>query len=155
MGPVSCIDAAISSGRLSEAATSYGQERIARAMCAAAKFLNRSAEDARTFDALRKSRWPHAAEHVEGGLEHVVSVDNGASYAELWARGDGNWYVLTEPVPTTAVRKDAVERVLGASIWEIPGVYKGMDLDRVMPRFLARSFGSIQIAGGSGDCGCK
>lgn len=53
-----------------------------------------------------------------GGIEHVISVDNGAYYMELWRDGSGSYYVTT-----------------GAKVVQMPGLAKGARLDDALDRF--------------------
>src|SRR6476659_5216173 len=63
--------------------------------------------------------YPSVSKSVLGGISHVVSVDNGAYYAELWYKG-GSWYAVTG-----AELKKATTKV---EYYEIPGITKGMSL---------------------------
>lgn len=99
--------------------------------------LVKSMLTSRFGDALSKS--------VVGGLQHVVSVDNGASYAELWHKG-GNWYAVTGGQPTGGPTVDK------GGIYEIAGVVKGMPAPEATTRFLEAVFGPSAI--GKGGCGC-
>jgi len=78
---------------------------------------------------IRTSAWPTISKAVSGGLQHVISVDNGANYAELWHRA-GNWYAVT----------GAIEKSGDVGDWQfidaIGGVNKGMSITEVVPLFL-------------------
>ncbi|KKL73469.1 hypothetical protein LCGC14_2074640, partial [marine sediment metagenome] len=67
-----------------------------------------------------KTQYPHLYKGAVGGIEHVISVDNGAYYMELWRSGenDGNYYATT-----------------GAAIKPLPGLAKGARLDEALDRF--------------------
>jgi hypothetical protein len=68
-------------------------------------------------------RWGNIGKAVRGGIQHVVSADSGAYYAELWSSGvgkDANWYAVT-----------------GAGIHEVEGIKKGMPLSDALRIFLA------------------
>jgi hypothetical protein len=63
------------------------------------------------------TRFPTLYKGAVGGLEHVISVDNGGAYFELWREGE-NWYATT-----------------GAAIKELPGLMKGAKLDEALDQF--------------------
>ena len=71
---------------------------------------------------LRTSRFSKLSKTVEGGFKHMISVDNGALYAELWSKGD-SWYAVTD-----------------AAISLVAGIHKGMDARDAVPQFLKAVF---------------
>lgn len=83
---------------------------------------------------------------VLGGMQHVVSVDNAAGYAELWYKG-GSWYAVTDAALSKALTGKATEM-----IWEVPGIVKGMKLDEASVRFMEAVFGPANVQKG---CGCS
>lgn len=83
---------------------------------------------------------------VLGGIQHVISVDNAASYAELWHKG-GNWYAVTG-----ADMDKATGAVSKGGIYEVAGISKGMPIREAVPRFLEAVFGPSKFSKG---CGCK
>lgn len=78
--------------------------------------------------------WPSVAKSVLGGIQHVISVDNGASYAELWYKG-GNWYTLTGADLKKSQDWDSFSMVRG--------ITKGMSMNDAVPRFLEALFGPL------------
>lgn len=93
-----------------------------------------------------KSRFGDRLEKaVQGGLRHVLSVDNAANYAELWYKG-GSWYAVTG-----ATKDENGETVKKGGIYEIAGISKGMPLREASSRFLEAVFGPMGVAKG---CGC-
>lgn len=87
---------------------------------------------------IRTSEWPTLSKSVVGGLQHVISVENGANYMELWRQG-GNWYAVTG-----AGQLDKGEIGDWKDINFISGVTKGMSIREVVPLFLKAM-----------DCGCS
>jgi hypothetical protein len=79
---------------------------------------------------LRTSRFPMLTKTVEGGFKHMISVDSGAVYAELWSKGD-NWYAVTD-----------------AAINLVKGIRKGMDARDAVPLFLKAVFPRKRCCGG-------
>lgn len=79
--------------------------------------------EAQGFNACDKSVWPRLSKAAEGGIQHVVSADNGAYYAELWGR-DGSYYAVT-----------------GAGIYQMPGLEKGAKLEEALDVFLEKVVG--------------
>lgn len=100
-----------------------------------AKSLGMSRDDYLTE--ITTSAWPTISKAVSGGLEHVISVDNGANYAELFHRG-GSWYAVTG-----ALRKSG--ELEWNDISAMQGVSKNMSITEVVPIFLKST----------GVCGCS
>ncbi|KKL86280.1 hypothetical protein LCGC14_1946330 [marine sediment metagenome] len=71
-----------------------------------------------TLRASAQTQYPHLYKGAVGGLEHVVSVDNGAYYMEMWRDGSETYYATT-----------------GAAIKPLPGLAKGARLDEALDRF--------------------
>lgn len=68
-----------------------------------------------------ETKFPWLYKGAVGGLEHVISVDNGGAYIELWREGqNGNYYATT-----------------GAKLAALPGLSKGAKLDEALDRFFA------------------
>lgn len=65
-----------------------------------------------------ETQFPHLYKGAVGGLEHVISVDNGGSYMEMWRDGGDQYYATT-----------------GAAIKPLPGLAKGARLDEALDRF--------------------
>lgn len=65
-----------------------------------------------------ETQFPHLYKGAVGGMEHVISVDNGGNYLELWRQGDEGYYATT-----------------GAFIKPLPGLAKGARLDEALDRF--------------------
>lgn len=65
-----------------------------------------------------KTQYPQLYKGAVGGIEHVISVDNGAFYMEMWRDGKDNYYATT-----------------GAAIKPLPGLAKGARLDEALDRF--------------------
>ncbi len=65
-----------------------------------------------------ETQYPHLYKGAVGGIEHVISVDNGAYYMEMWRDGSDNYYATT-----------------GAAIKPLPGLAKGARLDEALDRF--------------------
>jgi hypothetical protein len=67
-----------------------------------------------------QTQFPWLYKGAVGGIEHVISVDNGAYHMELWRSGEneGNYYATT-----------------GAAIKPLPGLAKGARLDEALDRF--------------------
>lgn len=101
----------------------------------------------------RSTRWPDLTKAVEGGMQHVISVDNAAGYAELWHSG-GSWYAVTgAELSGEALRKS--EDGGRGGIYQIPKVTKGMDIGRASIRFASALFGPIPLKKGGCNCGDK
>jgi len=75
------------------------------------------------FNACDETVWPRLSKAAEGGIQHLVSADNGAYYAELWGR-DGSYYAVT-----------------GAGIYQMPGLEKGAKLEEALDVFLEKVVG--------------
>ena len=82
--------------------------------------------EAHGFNASVASVWPRLSKAAEGGIQHLVSVDNGAYYAELWGR-DGSYYAVT-----------------GAGVYQMPGLAKGAKLEEALDVFLEKVVGKRQ-----------
>ena len=67
-----------------------------------------------------ETRLPWLYKGAVGGLEHVISADNGGAYIELWRDGTGSYYATT-----------------GAKITQMPGLAKGAKLDEALDKFFA------------------
>ncbi len=65
-----------------------------------------------------RTQYPHLYKGAVGGIEHVISVDNGAYYMEMWRDGSETYYATT-----------------GAAIKPLPGLAKGARLDEALDRF--------------------
>jgi hypothetical protein len=116
-----------------DAAPGRTTEETATSLCLAAE-VHKAAAGGLTSEVLldmRSTRWSSLTKAIEGGFQHLISVDNGAVYAELWAKGD-NWYAVT-----------------GAGINLIKGIRKGMNAVDATPLFLKAVFGRQ----GKGCCG--
>ena len=77
--------------------------------------------EAQGFNGHPESAWPRLDKAAEGGIQHMVSADNGAYYAELWGRDDGSYYAVT-----------------GASVYQMPGLAKGAKLEEALDVFLEK-----------------
>ena len=127
----------------------------ARTICRAMDYSSTSGSLQDRVSSSRRSMWPTLGKAVEGGLQHVISVDNAAGYAELWAKG-GNWYAVTgAALPTDEkVTKSSngvpLMKTGSPSIYEVPTLYKGMDLEEASARFLKSIFASPTA--NSSDC---
>jgi hypothetical protein len=105
----------------------------ATALCMAASVHKAATDNGLTPEVvldMTTSRYPMLSKTVEGGFKHVISVDNGALYAELWSKGD-NWYAVT-----------------GAAISLVDGIKKGMDATDAVPLFLKAVFPGKHCCGG-------
>ena len=71
-----------------------------------------------TLRASAQTQYPHLYKGAVGGIEHVISVDNGAYYMEMWRDGSETYYATT-----------------GAAIKPLPGLAKGARLDEALDRF--------------------
>lgn len=91
------------------------------------------------------SRWPGLTKSVLGGIQHVISVDNAAAYAELWYKG-GNWYAVTGA---------DLKKSLGLSggFYQIAGITKGMKLEKALPIFIETFFGKMTSK--AAPCPCQ
>lgn len=89
--------------------------------------------------------FPSVSKSVLGGIQHVVSVDNGAYYAELWYKG-GSWYAVTG-----AELKKSTSKV---EYYEIQGITKGMSLPDATIRFAEAIFGPSSVVKAA-PCNCK
>lgn len=99
----------------------------------------------------RTTRWPDLSKAVDGGMQHVISVDNAAGYAELWHKG-GSWYAVTGAgMAGPAVNKSDDGGRSG--IYQIPKVTKGMEIGYAASRFASSLFGPIPLKKGGCDCG--
>ena len=65
-----------------------------------------------------QTQYPHLYKGAVGGIEHVISIDNGAFYMEMWRDGSETYYATT-----------------GAAIKPLPGLAKGARLDEALDRF--------------------
>lgn len=95
---------------------------------------------------LTGSRWSELGKSVLGGLQHVVSVDNAAGYAELWYKG-GSWYAVTG----AELSKAFDSKTTKSAVWEVPGITSGMKLAEAATRFLEAVYGPANLQKG---CGC-
>ena len=77
--------------------------------------------EAQGFNGHIESAWPRLDKAAEGGIQHLVSADNGAYYAELWGRDDGSYYAVT-----------------GAGVYQMPGLAKGAKLEEALDVFLEK-----------------
>lgn len=77
--------------------------------------------EAQGFNGHIESAWPRLDKAAEGGIQHIVSADNGAYYAELWGRDDGSYYAVT-----------------GAGIYQMPGLAKSAKLEEALDVFLEK-----------------
>lgn len=113
-----------STGTLSKAGAAYVLHQVARATPGGRVSKALAVGDVVTaYGSAFTPRWSRIGKAVRGGIQHVVSADNGAYYAELWSSGvgkDANWYAVT-----------------GAGIHEVEGITKGMPLSEALSRFLA------------------
>lgn len=100
----------------------------------------------------RSTRWPDLSKAVDGGMQHVISVDNAAGYAELWHKG-GNWYAVTgAELPGPSLKKAVTSNEPGG-IYQIPKITKGMDIGHATSRFASALFGPIPLKKGGCNCG--
>lgn len=100
----------------------------------------------------RTTRWPDLSKAVDGGMEHIISVDNAAGYAELWHKG-GSWYAVTgAELPGVTVNKSVDGKGHGG-IYQIPKVTKGMEIGYAASRFASALFGPIPLKKGGCNCG--
>lgn len=83
---------------------------------------------------------------VLGGIQHVISADNGAYGAELWTKG-GSWYAVTG---ASLAKATGVE----AGIHQIPGISKGMRLTEAVPVFMETLFGEVRLSKGGEKAPC-
>jgi hypothetical protein len=121
----------------------------ARAICRAMDYVVGRQPLDKSVDAVRTSYWPNLSKQVEGGLQHVISVDNAAGYAELWSRG-GNWYAVTgATMPGDASLKKSAKW----AVYEIPRLRKGLGIEEATAIFLSRLFGDEPLKK-SGGCNC-
>lgn len=119
-------------------------------VCRALDYYDPSVPLEKAVREIRRTAWPDIERSVSGGLQHYISVDNGASYAELWGRG-GSWYAVTgAPSPSG---ETFMKSARWDGIYEIPGVFKGMPAEEAAARFLDRLF-SPPLARGHGGCNC-
>ncbi len=96
------------------------------------------------------SKWPGLEKSVLGGIQHVISADNGAYYAELWNKG-GSWYAVTGAELQKAYDLDG-------AFYAIKGITKSMKLSDVVPRFLDTfGFNDMKLSKGevAKPCNCK
>lgn len=86
------------------------------------EILDKTKEWSERFGQILKAsaatQFPHLYKGAVGGLEHVISVDNGGSYMEMWRDGGDQYYATT-----------------GAAIKPLPGLAKGARLDEALDRF--------------------
>lgn len=82
------------------------------------KVADWSARFGHILRASAETQFSHLYKGAVGGLEHVVSVDNGGSYMEMWRDGGDQYYATT-----------------GAAIKPLPGIAKGARLDEALDRF--------------------
>jgi len=89
---------------------------------------------------VQTSRWPYVGKAVFGGMKHLVSVDNGGNYAELWHSGE-NWYAVT----------GRENKVWGEGIHQVEGIRRGATAHRATITFIRRAFRKTR-RGGCGNC---
>lgn len=142
-----CVDALRSVGITGKAGRT--DQETATAVCLAASYdvdYNPATGVTPTLvGKMLTSKMSDLSKAVQGGINHFLSVDNGAYHAELWSQGD-NWYAATM---ASKSQRDG--------IWLIPGVIKGMPVQDVVPVFVkALSKGALGGADvkKSGGCGC-
>lgn len=116
----------------------YTLVESARAICRSIDYLDQNHAIDKAVEIVRTSHWPGLNKAVEGGMQHVISVDNAASYAELWSKG-GNWYAVTG---ATMPGDTSLKKAKGNAIYEVPGLTKGMGLEEASARFLNKLFGA-------------
>lgn len=129
----------------------FPTEGYTQALCRAVDYIAEP-NIAQALTKAKTSIWPGAGRSVEGGLQHVVSADNAAGYAELWHKG-GSWYALTG-AETDADETPTLKKSTRWALYEIPGIYKGMAVETATARFLSTFFGP-SLRKGPGGCGCR
>lgn len=129
----------------------YTPSETTKSICRARDYVSKGRSAADEVVGIRTSYWPQLAKAVEGGLKHIVSVDNGANYAELWAQG-GNWYTVTgaEFPEDGTLRKSKT-----AGVYALRGLKKGMSLEEATATFLKGMFGTPPLKKGGCNCGQK
>lgn len=113
-----------STSTLTKAGAAYVMRQVARATPSGRVSKALAAGDVvAAYGSAFTPKWSRIGKAVRGGIQHVVSADNGGYTMELWSSGvgkDANWYAVT-----------------GAGIHEISEVKKGMPLAEVLDYFLA------------------
>lgn len=128
----------------------FNKADVATAVCAASRYCKSYAPGSTDIRPLLKTILgsqfgDRLSKAVTGGLQHVISVDNAAGYAELWYKG-GSWYAVTG-----ASLDKSTSQVEKGGIYEIAGVTKGMPLAEASVRFLEAVYGPSRFDKG---CGC-
>ena len=130
----------------------------AQAICRALDFMPAGSKIDQAVMAARTTVWPDVAKAGPGGLQHVVSVDNGANYAELWYKG-GNWYAVTGAVDPKVSKAIQPGRILvppmtdkWGGIYEIPSLFCGDGINRAVGEFLTAVFWQAKLEKGSKAC---
>lgn len=124
---------------------------LAKAVRRVTTYISRGRIDLGVLAQMRTSIWNESqiSKTVSGGLDHVISVDNGASYAELWHQG-GNWYGMggLDADGKTVLKKTADH----SDPFMITGILKGMGVEEATARFTQALMGPANLA--TGGCGC-
>ena len=145
-GVSECL-AALKKSNLSVTIPGFTAKEAGEAFCTVCRY-DKSFDGNITKDLIQKTlttRWPSISKSVLGGIQHIVAVDNGANYAELWAKG-GNWYAVTGAELAKGDTK--------LQYFAISGVTKGMPLQEVAPRFVEAVFGPLNLSK-SAPCPCN
>lgn len=148
---MNCVDALVKSGSFPEV-PGFSKSESAAAVCGACRYSKgydeRVGPTPAAIAKARTTQWPNLSKSVMGGLQHMVSVDNAAGYAELWFQG-GSWYAVTDAKLSRAFDSGATK----SGIYEVAGITKGMRAGEATTRFLEATFGPLRLAK-SGGCGC-
>lgn len=138
-------------GDQSLVAPGFSPQETATAIAKAVEYSVAGQDLADSVRKARTTRWPNLSKAVEGGMQHIISVDNAAGYAELWHKG-GSWYAVTgAELSGQAIRKS--EDGGHGGIYQIPKVTKGMDIGYAASRFASAVFGPIPLKKGGCNCG--
>lgn len=132
----------------------FSQQETISALAKAIEYTAGAPQDlAAAIKKARYTRWPDLSKAVEGGMQHVISVDNAAGYAELWHKG-GNWYAVTGAnLPGASVNKADAGGGEPGGIYQIPKVTKGLGIGHASTRFASALFGPIPLKKGGCNCG--
>lgn len=138
--------AALKKSNLEVVMKGFTSKEAGEAFCTACRY-DKSFDGNITKELIGKmltAQWPTVSKSVLGGIDHVISVDNGANYAELWYKG-GNWYTLTGA--------DLKKSKDWDSFGMVTGITKGMGINEAMPRFLEAVFGPLTKSEKPCPCG--
>lgn len=132
-------------------APGFSPQETSAAVAKALEYSGQADDLAAAVRKARTTRWPDLSKAVEGGMEHIISVDNAAGYAELWHKG-GSWYAVTGAEMSNGVISKSAEGQRGG-IYQIPKVTKGMEIGYAAARFASALFGPIPLKKGGCNCG--